>query len=437
MVRKLIIGLFLFSIAVLSYDSLPYFHFSVYRPLSMFSMFAVLVFAVVYRVPVQNGRLFFAGLRDVQHRAFLGRIHRLRGRGQQLQACDYGAVRAIDVPNVGLYCKRDERGSRVGRLDREKRAGRVHPADRGRLSSTDGRVVRPQRVFQGFHRVVLGEGVQGQDSDAVGRAVLGRHPHAERRAADAVPAQAGLSLAIAAPDRHRGAHGAVVLGLRVQRAADRAAHLRARHEEEPRENDAPAWRHASPSSRSSFRFLLEALHVSGYFTDRFQFNFSHMVKADNSFFIRVFFPAIGFLEFAQHPIFGVGGGFYYRDFAGLLLKHFSDGLAFTEVSDLVFNRPEMATSRNLLAKVFAEEGLVGAILLIGFMATVLRSAGANPYAKFAFALCVSLVMNFDSYSFVNFWLLIGFIRGGFFDGLPAVREVGMEMQSMKGMKRIA
>ena len=71
------------------------------------------------------------------------------------------------------------------------------------------------------------------------------------------------------------------------------------------------------------------------------------------------------------------------------------------------------------------------------MASILRSAEGNPYAKFAFALCVSLIMNFDSYSFVNFWLLIGFIRGGFFDGLPAAQEAGLDTQSMKGMKRIA
>lgn len=183
-------------------------------------------------------------------------------------------------------------------------------------------------------------------------------------------------------------------------------------------------------------YLLETFSVTGYFTDRFQFNFSHLIQTDNSYFIRVVFPAIGFIEFAHHPIFGVGGGFYYREFTGLLLKHFSEGLVFKEVYDL-FNRPEMVTSRNMLSKVFAEEGIVGAALLMGFMISVLRSAGANPYAKFAFALCVSLVMNFDSYSFVNFWLLIGFIRGGFFEGQAAVSAAGTDTQSMKGLKRTA
>ncbi|WP_274650368.1 O-antigen ligase family protein [Paenibacillus humicola] len=183
-------------------------------------------------------------------------------------------------------------------------------------------------------------------------------------------------------------------------------------------------------------FLLQAFHVSGYFTSRFQFNFSQLIETDNSYFIRVVFPAIGFIEFAHHPIFGLGGGFYYKEFADILLNRFSDGLKFTEVSDLV-NRPEMATSRNLLAKLFAEEGLIGVILFFGFLGTILRSASGNPYAKFAFALCIALIMNFDSYSFVNFWLLFGFVRGGFFSSAPAVQAAGADMQSMKGMKRIA
>ncbi len=184
-------------------------------------------------------------------------------------------------------------------------------------------------------------------------------------------------------------------------------------------------------------YLLETLHVSGYFTDRFQFNFSHLLKADNSFFIRVVFPAIGFLEFARHPIFGVGGGYYYREFADLLLQHFDYGMKFTEVKDLVNLHPEMATSRNLWSKLFAEEGLTGAFLFIGFMAAALRSSRAAPYAQFALALCFSLVMNFDSYSFVNFWLLIGLIRSGFFEEWTVGRAAERDKQNGGELRRTA
>ncbi|WP_190866583.1 O-antigen ligase family protein [Paenibacillus arenilitoris] len=181
-------------------------------------------------------------------------------------------------------------------------------------------------------------------------------------------------------------------------------------------------------------YLIETFRISGYFTQRFQFDFNQLINNDNSFFIRTVFPAIGFLEFARHPIFGVGGGFYYTEFASLLQQHFSSGLKFTEVYDLVFNKPDAATSRNLVSKVFAEEGLIGVILFGGFLVSIFRSCGANPYSKFAFALCIALVMNFDSYAFLDFWLLFGFIRGGGFEteasrtGLPVrapVRAKGL------------
>ncbi len=60
-------------------------------------------------------------------------------------------------------------------------------------------------------------------------------------------------------------------------------------------------------------YLIETFKVSGYFTQRFQFNFDQLINNDNSFFVRLVFPAIGFMEFARHPIFGVGGGFYYTE----------------------------------------------------------------------------------------------------------------------------
>ena len=37
-------------------------------------------------------------------------------------------------------------------------------------------------------------------------------------------------------------------------------------------------------------FLLETFHVSGYFTDRFQFNFDHLIKNGQFHFVRVVFP---------------------------------------------------------------------------------------------------------------------------------------------------
>ena len=436
MVRNLIIGLFLFSIAVLSYDSLPYFHFSVYRPLSMFSMFAssFLLLFTGYRFKTGDYFLLAFAAYSIGHSLIVSIGYDDVGSSfKHVITVLFG----LSMYRTSVYIAKEtkEDPALVGWIAKSVLVAFILPIAAGFLQLMDALFVHSgfsraftglfsEKVYKGRIQMLSGEpswaaihmlsggllmvflhkrGYRWQLQLAIGTAVLMVLSFSAYAYSVLLTA---LLIYVLVTKKNRGKM-MLLLGACVAVVA------------------------------FVVPFLLEALHVSGYFTDRFQFNFSHMAKADNSFFIRVYFPAIGFLEFAQHPVFGVGGGFYYRDFADLLLKHFSDGLAFSEVSDLVFNRPEMATSRNLLAKVFAEEGLVGAILLIGFMATVLRSAGANPYAKFAFALCVALVMNFDSYSFVNFWLLIGFIRGGFFDELPAVREVGMEMQRMKGMKRIA
>jgi hypothetical protein len=162
-------------------------------------------------------------------------------------------------------------------------------------------------------------------------------------------------------------------------------------------------------------YLIQAFNISGYFTGRFQLNFTQLWQNDNSVFVRIAFPLIGFIEFIRHPVFGVGGGFYYTEASELLRRYFSSGLKFSEVYHLVYIRPEAATSRALISKVFAEEGLIGVSLFGGFLVSVFRRCGTNPYSKFAFALCLSLVMNFDSYAFLNFWLLLGFIQGGLFD----------------------
>jgi hypothetical protein len=175
-------------------------------------------------------------------------------------------------------------------------------------------------------------------------------------------------------------------------------------------------------------YLIQTFGITGYYVQRFnldKLNWDYLINNDNSFFVRVVFPMIGFLEFLRHPITGMGGGFYYKEFTDLLLSHFSSGLNFKEVYDIAMLKPESATSRNMFSKLFSEEGLVGVILFFGFLVTIVRSSCKNPYSKFVFALAVSMVMNFDSYAFVDFWILLGFLRGGFFEtsaSLPLLEQ---------------
>ncbi|MCZ8519318.1 MULTISPECIES: O-antigen ligase family protein [Paenibacillus] len=182
-------------------------------------------------------------------------------------------------------------------------------------------------------------------------------------------------------------------------------------------------------------FLIKSFGVSGYYTHRFNLDnlsIDYLMRTDNSFFVRFVFPMIGFIEFARHPLTGLGGGFYYREFADTLLQYFDVGLKFREVSDMVMRTPDMATSRNLYSKLFSEEGFIGVVLFFGFLVSIFRSCSTQ-YSKFVFAICLSAVMNFDSYAFIDFWLLIGLIRGGFFEPvaeLPLVQTQRFSVSSV-------
>ncbi|SFS54568.1 O-antigen ligase [Paenibacillus sp. BC26] len=434
--RNLIIMLFLFSLAVLTYDSLPYFHFSVYRPVAMFPMFAASFLLLFCDFRFRPGDLFFIAfvIYSIGHSlvAAIG----YEDAGSSLKHV-ITLLFGLSMYRVSVYIAEETKTDPAlkGWIAKSLLIGFIPPVAFGFIQLVDALVLHSgfslpltglfsEKVYRGRIQLLSGEPSWGAIHMLSGGILMfylfkqGFRKHLVLLIGTAVLLVLSFSayaysvlltallIYVLITSKNRGkmllvlAACVLVVGVGVP-------------------------------------FLLEAFHVSGYFTDRFQFDFNSLIKTDNSFFIRVVFPAIGFLEFAHHPLFGVGGGFYYRDFAELLLKNFNDGLVFKEVHDLVFDTPEMATSRNLLSKVFAEEGLIGAALFFGFMFSALRSAGASPYAKFAFALCVSLVMNFDSYSFVNFWLLIGFIRGGFFNEQPAAVAVGSVMQRMKGMKRIA
>ncbi|MBO7744917.1 O-antigen ligase family protein [Paenibacillus sp. MWE-103] len=436
MVRKLIIVLFLFSIAVISYDSLPYFHFSVYRPLSMFSMFAAsfLLLFTGYRFKTGDYFLVAFAMYSVAHSLIVSVGYGDTGSSfKHVITLLFGLSMYRTSVYIAEQTKEDP--ELIGWIAKSLMVAFIPPIFAGFLQLMDSLVLHSgfsmpftglfsEKVYKGRIQLLSGEpswgaihmlsggllmfflykrGFRKQLPLLIGTAVLLVLSFSAYAYSVLLTA---MLIYVLIANKNRGKM-LLVLGVCVLVVA------------------------------VGVPYLLETFHVSGYFTERFQFNFNHLIKTDNSMFIRVYFPAIGFIEFAQHPVFGVGGGFYYREFADLLLRHFSDGLKFKEVADLVFDRPDMATSRNLLSKVFAEEGLIGAVLIGGFMAAILKSAGKSPYAKFAFALCVALVMNFDSYSFVNFWLLIGFIRGGFFQERPAVLAAASDTQSMKGMKRIA
>lgn len=425
------------SLAVITYDSLPYFSFSVYRPLAMFPMFAasLLLLFTGFRFKAADGLLLLFAAYSIGHSLFVS-----MGTGDTGVSVKHAITLlfGLSMYRVSLYVASESRGDPAlrRRIAVCLVAGLVPPLAAGLVQLVDAYVLHSglssaltglfsEKVYKGRIQMLSGEpswaGIH-QLSCGLLLLCLYREGYRKLTLAPLIGCAVLLVLAFSAyvyivlltallfyvliANRYRGrmllALGAIGLVVTV-----------------------------------GVPYLLETLSVSGYFTDRFQFNFPHLLRADNSFFVRVVFPAIGMLEFWRHPIFGTGGGFYYREFAELLLHHFDYGMKFAEVKNLVNEHPEMATSRNLWSKLFAEEGLIGALLFIGFMASALRSSRGSPYAQFAFALCVSLVMNFDSYSFVNFWLLLGLIRGGWFEGRPDAPAAAPDTHIDRELRRTA
>jgi hypothetical protein len=435
-IRNLIIALFLFSLTVLTYDSLPYFHFSVYRPIAMFPMFAasVLLMLTDFRFGKGDAWLLAFAAFSIGH-SLIASI----GYGDLGSSLKHVAtiIFGLSMYRVSVYiagqCREDP--TLKGRIATALAIGFAPPLAAGFVQLADSLFVRSgfsgaltglfsEKVFRGRIQMLSGEpswAAIHMLSGGLLMLFLVRQGY-RKLLVPLIGIAALLVLTFSAYAYTVLLTALLIVVLIARRHRGRTIVLLAA---------------AVCLVAFGVPYLLETFHVSGYFTDRFQFDFGKLIQTDNSYFIRVVFPTIGFMEFAQHPIFGVGGGFYYRPFADLLIRYFSDGLRFREVYDLVFLHPEMATSRNLLSKVFAEEGLIGASLMFGFLISTLRCAGDSPYAKFAFALSVALVMNFDSYSFMNFWLLIGFVRGGFFAEQPAVRTAEAETRRLKGMKRIA
>jgi hypothetical protein len=429
--------LFLISLAVFTYDSLPYIPFSVYRPLAMFPMFAASALLLVTDFRFRRGDsllLLFAAY-SVGHSLLASIANGDTGSSVKHTATLLFGLSIYRVTvYVGELAKED--GELRRRIVQCLLVGFIPPLAVGLLQAADAYLLHSgfsgaitglfsEKVYRGRIQMLSGEpSWAGIHLLSGGLLLLYLHGRGFRKQV-LVPLAGTLLLLVLSFSAY--AYSVLLLALVVYVFV--ANKYRGRM--------LLALAGIVLVVAVGVPYLLQTLHVSGYFTDRFQFNFSHLLKADNSVFIRVVFPAIGFLEFAQHPIFGVGGGFYYRDFADLLLRHFDYGMKFTEVRDLVNLHPEMATSRNLWSKLFAEEGIAGAFLLIGFMVSALRSSRTAPFAQFAFALCVSLVMNFDSYSFVDFWVLIGFIRCGFFEGWQAGRAEQRETQDGKEWRRTA
>ncbi|MEI2464978.1 O-antigen ligase family protein [Niallia taxi] len=180
-------------------------------------------------------------------------------------------------------------------------------------------------------------------------------------------------------------------------------------------------------------YVLDIFDVNSYFNQRFNYKYifsQEFLQTDASGFIRIIFPVIGLLEFLHFPI-GYGGGFYYVHFNEYLVKYFSYGLVFEEVQENYFV-PGTATARNLFAKILSEEGFFQFIFFLLFLRGIFKKA-TSAYGKYVLCLAIAFLANFDTYAFVNFWFLLGVVSSGYFN---KEQESSVPVQSKNSPQKI-
>ena len=95
--------------------------------------------------------------------------------------------------------------------------------------------------------------------------------------------------------------------------------------------------------------------------------------SNNSMFIRIGNPLIGVLMFLNYPLFGLGGGYYYRKYPEFINRFFPKAMSLSEVRDTINSSAEMS-SRSLIVRFFAENGFLFGFLHIKYLLTNIKKS---------------------------------------------------------------
>jgi O-antigen ligase len=142
-----------------------------------------------------------------------------------------------------------------------------------------------------------------------------------------------------------------------------------------------------------------------------------LIYVDESVFLRTADPATALFMFADYPIRGVGGG-NYRDYFGEYIKEnfpLASKFGFSQMKSQLSEKKEQ--TKNLYARMLGEFGLVGITLLLFFLGGLTRrlrnaqifDAKTKRYLILWFIVCLVSLMQFDSFAYINFWLLAALI----------------------------
>ncbi|MCG8606814.1 O-antigen ligase family protein [bacterium] len=166
------------------------------------------------------------------------------------------------------------------------------------------------------------------------------------------------------------------------------------------------------------------LKGNGYYSTRFDklaslqsVQLANLIYLDESVFLRTAYPAAAFLMFVDYPVLGVGGGNYRYHFGKYINENFPSAskFGFTQMKRQHIGKKEQ--TKNVYARMLGEFGLVGITMFLFFLAGLtkrLRNAQilnekTKRYLFLWFIMCVLSLIQFDSFAYINFWLLSAFI----------------------------
>lgn len=169
------------------------------------------------------------------------------------------------------------------------------------------------------------------------------------------------------------------------------------------------------------------LKENHYFYSRFErlskvslneLNLSNIIYIDESVFVRVVSPMIGFYMFLDHPIFGAGGGSFRYYYGTYIREKFPRALnqeQFHYLRSQIRNKRDQG--KNFYTRILGEFGILGAFMLLILLKKIfaklraadLEKVSTKNYLYLWLFICLVSLLQFDSLAYVNFWLLTAFI----------------------------
>lgn len=166
-----------------------------------------------------------------------------------------------------------------------------------------------------------------------------------------------------------------------------------------------------------FYLAVTLLPNAGYVVSRVA-NFSgveDLLHKDSSVYIRLCLPLAGLLMFLGSPVFGVGGGSFSVYLPKMLYTYFPWGVSLSEPAQIMAGVAS-PSAVCLYTRIAGELGSIGVALFAWALypcvanLKLLHDRKYTPIIIF-FALVICLMLQFQSFSYLPYWIALGFFSG--------------------------